>query len=37
MSLQALQKISLLGSFALTVELFLTVLSNFEREAAVKA
>ena len=34
---QALQKISLLGSFALTVELFLTLLSNFEREAAAKA
>ena len=33
----ALQEISLLVGFALTIELFLTVLSNFEKEEAAKA
>ena len=33
----ALQEISLLVSFALTIELLLTVLSSFEKEQAAKA
>ena len=33
----ALQEISLLVGFVLTIELFLTVLSNFEKEEAAKA